>query len=227
MTVSIITECLFGLHLQSSEPIWQNPRPLLLLVQEVEVVGVGDLGVVVVATGVAVGVVGEASGAATVIVMEGVGVITNKWGHPAEMEAGVQCGTVPQSRPIPAATAIEGVIFIHVGMTAAVRVAGLVTISTGMTAEVTVAGLVTIRPGMTAAVTVAGLVAISAGMTAVKVVAVTTNAKMIEAMEAAAVADTNLIRSVFIMRKFKLFLFHFHLVDCIHKCEINANLTLN
>jgi hypothetical protein len=159
---------------------------------------------VVVATGVAVGVVGEASGAATVIVMEGVGVITNKWGHPAEMEAGVQCGTVPQSRPIPAATAIEGVIFIHVGMTAAVRVAGLVTISTGMTAEVTVAGLVTIRPGMTAAVTV-GLVAISAGMTAVKVVAVTTNAKMIEA----AVADTNLIRSVFIMRKFNLFLFSF------------------
>ena len=208
MTVSIITECLFGLHLQSSEPIWQNPRPLLLLVQEVEVVGVGDLGVVVVATGVAVGVVGEASGAATVIVMEGVGVITNKWGHPAEMEAGVQCGTVPQSRPIPAVTAIEGVIFIHVGMTAAVRVAGLVTISTGMTAEVTVAGLVTIRPGMTAAVTVE-LVAISAGMTAVKVVAVTTNAKMIEAMEAAAVADTNLIRSVFIMRKFKLFLFSF------------------
>ena len=192
MTVSIITECLFGLHLQSSEPIWQNPRPLLLLVQEVEVMGVGDLGVVVVATGVAVGVVGEASGAATVNVMEGVGVITNKLGHPAEMEAGVQCGTVPLSRPIPAATAIEGVIFIHVGMTAAVRVAGLVTISARMTAAVTV-----------------GLVAISAGMTAVKVVAVTTNAKMIEAMEAAAVADTNLIRSVFIMRKFKLFLFSF------------------
>jgi hypothetical protein len=226
LTVSIIMECHFGLHLQSSEPIWQNPRPLLLQVQEGEVVGVGDLGVVVVATGVAVGVVGEASGAATVTVMEGVGVITNKWGHPAEMEAGDQCGTVPLSRPIPAVTAIEGVIFIHVGMTAAVRVAGLVTISTGMTAEVTVAGLVTIRPGMTAAVTVE-LVAISAGMTAVKVVAVTTNAKMIEAMEAAAVADTNLIRSVFIMRKFKLFLFHFHLVDCIHKCEINANLTLN
>ena len=111
------------------------------------------------------------------------------------MGAVVQCGTVPLSRPIPAAAAMEGVIFIHVGMTAGVTV---------------------------------GLVTISAGMIAAKVVAVTTNAEMIEAMEAAAaaVADTNLIRSVFIMRKFKLF-FHFHLVDCIHKCEINANLTLN
>ena len=179
-------ECLFGLHLQSSEPIWQNPRPLLLKVQEVEVVGVGDLlGVEVVATGVAVGVVGEVSGAATVTVMEGVGAdtgvvgvttqITNKWGHPAEMGAVVQCGTVPLSRPIPAAAAMEGVIFIHVGMTAGVTV---------------------------------GLVTISAGMTAAKGVAVTTNAEMIEAMEAAA-ADTNLIRSVFIMRKFKLFFFTF------------------
>ena len=107
------------------------------------------------------------------------------------MGAVVQCGTVLLSRPIPAAAAMEGVIFIHVGMTAAVTV---------------------------------GLVTISAGMNAAKVVAVTTNAEMIEAMEAA-VADINLIRSVFIMRKFKLF-FHFHLVDCIHKCEINANLTL-
>ena len=70
-------ECLFGLHLQSSEPIWQNPRPLLLQVQEVEAVGVGDLlGVEVVATGVAVGVVGEVSGVATVTVMEGVGADT-------------------------------------------------------------------------------------------------------------------------------------------------------
>ena len=89
--------CLFGLHLQSSEPIWPNPRPLLLQVQEVEgeVVGVGDLGVEVVATGVAVGVVGEVSGAATETVMEGadteiVGAITNKWGHPVEMGVVVQ-----------------------------------------------------------------------------------------------------------------------------------------
>ena len=181
--------------------------------------GVGDLGVEVVATGPAVGVVGEVSGAATVTVMAGVGAdtevvgvttqITNNWGHPAEMEGVVQCGIVPLSRPTaPAAAAVEGVIFIHVGMTAVVTV-GLVTISAGMTAEVTV-----------------GLVTISAGMTAAKVVAMTTIAEMIEAMEAAAaVADTNLIRSVFTMRKFKLF-FHFHLVDCIHKCEINANLTL-
>ena len=89
------------------------------------------------------------------------------------MGAVVQCGTVPLSRPIPAAAVMEGVIFIHVGMTAAVTV---------------------------------GLVTISAGMIAAKVVAVTTNAEMIEAMEAAAaVADINLIRSVFIMRKFKLF----------------------
>ena len=203
MTVSIIMGCLFGLHLQSSEPIWQNPRPLLLQVQEVEAVGVGDLGVEAVATGVAVDVAGEASGAATVTVMEGVGadteivgVITNNWGHPAEMGAVVQCGIVPLSRPTaPAAAAVEGVIFIHVGMTAAVTV-GLVTISTGMTAA--------------------------------KVVAMTTIAEMIEAMEAAAaaVADTNLIRSVFNYEKIQTF-FHFHLVDCIHKCEINANLTLN
>ena len=89
--------CLFGLHLQSSEPIWQNPRPLLPQVQEVEDVGVGDLGVEVVATGVAVGVVGEVSGAATETVMEGAGVdteivgaITNKWGHPVEMGVVVQ-----------------------------------------------------------------------------------------------------------------------------------------
>ena len=87
--------CLFGLHPQSSEPIWQNPRPLLLQVQEVEAVGVGDLGVAVVATGVAVGVVGEVSGAATETVMEGadteiVGAITNKWGHPVEMGVVVQ-----------------------------------------------------------------------------------------------------------------------------------------
>ena len=89
-------ECPFGLHLQSSEPIWQNPRPLLLQVQEVEVVGVGD-GAEVVATGVAVGVVGEVSGAATETVMEGAGVdteivgaITNKWGHPVEMGVVVQ-----------------------------------------------------------------------------------------------------------------------------------------
>ena len=205
--------CPFGLPLQSSEPIWQNPRPLLLQVQEVEVVGVGD-GAEVVATGVAVGVVGEVSGAATETVMEGadteiVGAITNKWGHPAEMGVVVQCGTVPLSRPTPAAAAMEGVIFIH----------------GGMTAEVTV-GLVTITAGMTAVVMV-GLVTTITGMTTVKVVAVITTAEMIEAMEAAAaVADTNLIRSVFTMRKFKLF-FHFHLVDCIHKCEINANLTLN
>ena len=87
------------------------------------------------------------------------------------MGAVVQCGTVPLSRHIPAAAAMEGVIFIPVGMTAV------------------------------------GLVTISAGMIAAKVVAVTTNAEMIEAMEAAAaaVADINLIRSVFIMRKFKLF----------------------
>ena len=212
MTVSIIMGCLFGLHLQSSEPIWQNPRPLLLQVQEVEAVGVGDLGVEVVATGVAVGVAGEASGAATVTVMEGVevvGVITNNWGHPAEMGVVVQCGIVPLSRPTaPAAAAVEGVIFIHVGMTAAVTV-GLVTISTGMTAAKVVA------------------VTTIAGMTAAKVVAMTTIAEMIEAMEAAAaVADTNLIRSVFNYEKIQTF-FHFHLVDCIHKCEINANLTLN
>ena len=211
--------CLFGLHLQSSEPIWQNPRPLLLQVQEVEAVGVGDLGVEVVATGVAVGVVGEVSGAVTVTVMEAVGdtetvgVIMNKWGHPAEMGVVVQCVTALLSRPTPAAAAMEGVIFIH----------------GGMTAEVTV-GLVTITAGMTAVVTV-GLVTTITGMTTAKVVAVITTAEMIEArieaMEAAAaVADTNLIRSVFTMRKFKLF-FHFHLVDCIHKCEINANLTLN
>ena len=189
MMVSIIMGCLFGLHLQSSEPIWQNPRPLLLQVLEVEAVGVGDLGVEAVATGVAVGVAGEASGAATVTVMEGVGVITNNWGHPAEMGAVVQCGIVPLSRPTaPAAAAVEGVIFIHVGMTAAVTV-GLVTISTGMTAAKVVA------------------VTTIAGMTAAKVVAMTTIAEMIEAMEAAAaaVADTNLIRSVFTMRKFKLF----------------------
>ena len=85
--------CLFGLHLQSSELIWQNPRPLLLRVQEVG--GVGALGVEVVATGVAVGVVGEVSGAATETVMEGadteiVGAITNKWGHPVEMGVVVQ-----------------------------------------------------------------------------------------------------------------------------------------
>ena len=218
MTVSIIMGCLFGLHLQSSEPIWQNPRPLLLQVQEVEAVGVGDLGVEAVATGVAVDVAGEASGAATVTVMEGVGadteivgVITNNWGHPAEMGAVVQCGIVPLSRPTaPAVAAVEGVIFIHVGMTAVVTV-GLVTISAGMTAEVTV-----------------GLVTTIAGMTAAKVVAMTTIAEMIEAMEAAAaaVADTNLIRSVFNYEKIQTF-FHFHLVDCIHKCEINANLTLN
>ena len=146
--------------------------------------GVGDLGVEVVATGPAVGVVGEVSGAATVTVMAGVGAdtevvgvttqITNNWGHPAEMEGVVQCGIVPLSRPTPAAAAVEGVIFIHVGMTAAVTV---------------------------------GLVTISAGMTEAKVVAMTTIAEMIEAMEAAAVAvaDTNLIRSVFTMRKFKLF----------------------
>ena len=114
---------------------------------------------------------------------------------------------------------MEGVIFIHGGMTTGVA----------MTAEVTV-GLVTITAGMTAVVTV-GLVTTITGMTTAKVVAVITTAEMIEArieaMEAAAaVADTNLIRSVFIMRKFKLF-FHFHLVDCINKCEINANLTLN
>ena len=95
MTDSIITGCLFELHLQSSELIWQNPRPLLLRVQEVG--GVGALGVEVVATGVAVGVVGEVSGAATETVMEGAGVdteivgaITNKWGHPVEMGVVVQ-----------------------------------------------------------------------------------------------------------------------------------------
>jgi hypothetical protein len=208
--------CLFGLHLQSLEPIWQNPRPLLLRVQEVEVVGVGDPGVEVAATGVAVGVVGEVSGVGTVTVMEVAGVITNNWGHPAEMGAVVQCGIVPLSRPTaPAAAAMQGVIFIPVGMTAGVTV-GLVTISAGMTAGKVVA--VTTTAGMTAGVTAAA-----------KVVAMTTIAEMIEAMEAAAaaVADTNLIRSVFTMRKFNLFLFHFHLVDCIHKCEINANLTLN
>ena len=187
--------CLFGLHPQSSEPTWQNPHPLLLQVQEVEgeVVGVGDLGVVV-ATGVAVGEAGVVSGAATgvavteVVDTEIVGVITNKWGHPAEMGVVVQCGTVPLSRPTPAAAAMEGVIFIH----------------GGMTGEVTV-GLVTITAGMTAVVTV-GLVTTITGMTTAKVVAVITTAEMIEAMEAAAaVADTNLIRSVFTMRKFKLF----------------------
>ena len=91
--------CLFGLLPQWSEPIWQNPRPLLLQVQEVEgeVVGVGDPGVAVVATEVAVGVAGEVSGAATETVMEGAGVdteivgaITNKWGHPVEMGVVVQ-----------------------------------------------------------------------------------------------------------------------------------------
>ena len=57
----------------------------------------GALGVEVVATGVAVGVVGEVSGAATETVMEGagadteiVGAITNKWGHPVEMGVVVQ-----------------------------------------------------------------------------------------------------------------------------------------
>ena len=204
---SIIMGCLFGLPLQSSEPIWQNPRPLLR-VQEVEVGGVGALGVEVVATGVAVGVVGVASRAAIVTAVEGVGAVTetvgattNRRGHPAGMGVVVQCGTVPLSRPTPAAAVMEGVIFIHGGMTAEVLV-GLVTISTGMTAEAMVVVVTTI-----------------AGMTTAKVVAVITTAEMmevrIEAMEAAAaVADTNLIRSVFTMRKFKLF-FHFRLVDCI------------
>ena len=66
-------------------------------------------------------------------------------------------------------------------------------------------GQVTITAEMTAEVT-EGLVTTIAGMTTAKVVAVITTAEMIEAMEAAAaVADTNLIRSVFTMRKFKLF----------------------
>ena len=198
LTDSIIMGCLFGLPPQSSEPIWLNLRPLLLQVQEVEAVGVGVLGVEVVATGVAVGVVGEVSGVATVTAMEVAGVITNNWGHPEEMGAVVQCGTAPLSRPTPAAAAMQGVIFIPVGMTAGVTV-GLVTISAGMTAGKVVA--VTTTAGMTAGVTAAA-----------KVVAMTTIAEMIEAMEAAAaaaVADTNLIRSVFIMRKFKLFLFSF------------------